>query len=150
MLGTTNLYLAAQRQRRPGALVPALRSLQSAPGAKFIFSALPRATGSPSTHSSVPSAEVTATTTPESTASSTNSRRMIGSAGASGWVSRRFTRLSALIAVLDGRAAPTSGSTPLARLRCQLSATTGRTELDSSADASTSPVTNRSWTSRNA
>ena len=46
--------------------------------------AFARATGSPSTQSRVPSAAVTATTTPDSTASSTRSLRMIGSAGASG------------------------------------------------------------------
>ncbi|SKV03058.1 Uncharacterised protein [Mycobacteroides abscessus subsp. abscessus] len=52
----------------PGALVPTARSLQSAPGTKFIAAALRPAPESPSTQSSAPSAAVTPTSAPESAA----------------------------------------------------------------------------------
>ena len=66
----------------PGAFVPALASLQSAPGMKCIPSARVRSPRSPSTHSSCPAASLTATSRPASAALSTSSRRMIGMAAA--------------------------------------------------------------------
>ena len=83
---------ASRASAVPGALVPAPRSLQSAPGTKFIVSALRQALRSPSTQSSVPSAAVTATTTPASVASSTSRRRMTGRADANGWQARIRSR----------------------------------------------------------
>ena len=88
VLRASDLQSLSRASAVPGALVPAPRSLQSAPGTKFIASALRHTLGSPSTHSSVPSAADTATTTPASVASSTSSRRITGSADASGWAAR--------------------------------------------------------------
>ena len=112
---------ASSARAVPGALVPAPRSLQSAPGTKFIASARRHAAASPSTQSKVPSAALIATMTPLDRASSTSSRRMTGSAEAKGCSARMRATPSA-----ERWAAPRSGSTPRARLRCQLSTTTRR------------------------
>ena len=95
VLRATDLQSLSRASAVPGALVPAPRSLRSAPGTKFIASALRHALGSPSTHSSAPSAADTATTTPASVASSISSRRITGSADASGWAARIRATLDA-------------------------------------------------------
>ena len=127
VLRSADLELAVQGQRGARGVGPGALSLQSAPGTKFMASARPQALRSPSTQSRVPSAALTATTTPESAASSTSRRRMTGSAG------QRvlLPQLATPQATDDGCAPPWSGSTPLARLRCQLSATTRRSGVES-------------------
>ena len=107
----------------PGAFVPALASLQSAPGMKCIPSARVRSPRSPSTHSSCPAASLTATSRPASAALSTSRRRMMGMAAANGWVARISASWAASSRIW-GR--EYSGSRPLPTLRRHESTTTRR------------------------